>query len=287
MPLQGGISNEGARLDWRRLDRTALDRGYNNRAAVANSEAIVTEWKVRSSRLRQSEHAALDLRYGPRPRNTIDFLRAHEGAPTLVFLHGGYWQSREKETFTFIAEGPLANGISVALVGYTLAPDASLDEIVGEARAAIDFLGATFASSGGDPEALWVCGWSAGAHLATMMLDHGLVRGGLAVSGIYDLEPIAHCYINENLRLDASAARRNSPLLNLPQHTPPLTIVVGGDELPLIRQQSTDYAEARRRHGLPTTFQEIAGANHFTILDELSAANGALTLALRDLIAQS
>src|SRR6202030_3144267 len=89
-------------------------------------------------RARYSDH--LDLRYGPRERNRIDFLKARENAPTLVFIHGGYWQMRAKEAFTLFAEGPMAHGINVALIGYTLAPDATLDEIVAEINQGIDFL---------------------------------------------------------------------------------------------------------------------------------------------------
>jgi acetyl esterase/lipase len=114
----------------------------------------------------------LDLRYGERPRNRIDFLSAGRDAPTLVFVHGGYWHMRSKETFIFAAQGPLESGINVALVGHTLAPEATLDGIVIEIRDAIDFLDGRLPVLGADPERLWVSGWSAGGHLAAMVLDH-------------------------------------------------------------------------------------------------------------------
>lgn len=274
----------GEASDWRSLDRATLDRAYNNREAVPGSGEIVAGWQVRSAATRRERLGVLDLEYGPRPRNRIDFFGAGAGAPTLVFFHGGYWQSREKETFTFIAEGPLAIGVSVALVGYTLAPEATLDEIVAEAHSALDFLGSDMKSLGGDPNALWLGGWSAGAHIAAMSLTHPLVRGGLAISGIYDLEPIAHSYINDKLRLDADAARRNSPLLNLPQSALPLVIAVGGAELPMLCRQSADFAAARSARDLPGSFMELEGCHHFSILEQLNAPDGALTLALSDLV---
>src|SRR6202008_1191255 len=108
----------------------ARDRAFNNSLAVADSQAIVRGWEERSAELRARNPATLNLTFGPRERNRIDFLKAADDAPTLVFIHGGYWQMRSKESFTFCATGPMARGINVALMGYTLAPEAGLDEMV-------------------------------------------------------------------------------------------------------------------------------------------------------------
>src|ERR1700742_5266797 len=126
--------------DWHKLSREELDRGLNNSEAVAGSGQIVAGWDARSAELRKQHAGHLDLRYGPRERNRIDFLKVRDGAPTLLFIHGGYWQMRAKESFTLFAEGVMAHGINVALTGYTLAPDATLDEIVAEVNSGIDFL---------------------------------------------------------------------------------------------------------------------------------------------------
>ncbi len=269
---------------WQTLDRAALDSSYNNRAAVSDSAAIVASWEMRSRKLRHDAVATLDIVYGPRPRNRIDILHAQKDMPTIVFFHGGYWQSREKETFTFIAEGPLASGFNIALVGYTLAPDASIGQIVAECRAAVDFLGANAQTCGIACDALWVCGWSAGGHLAAMTLSHPLVRGGLAISGIYDLEPISHTYLNEKLKLDPESVHQNSPLHLLPENSPPLIVAVGECELPGLRAQSVVFADARQRHELPGRFLQIDGTNHFTILERLSDEQGLLNRALREMI---
>src|SRR6185369_7086086 len=118
-------------------------------------------WERRSAEFRAAQPGHLDLRYGPRERNRIDFFRAASNAPTLLFIHGGYWQTRAKETFAVFAGGPMAHGINVALIGYTLAPDATLDEIVGEIHAGLDFLTAQLPDLGGDPNRIVVSGWSA------------------------------------------------------------------------------------------------------------------------------
>jgi arylformamidase len=212
-----------ARIDWRSLDRAALGEAYNSAAAVANSGAITASWEPRSASVRQRANAKLDLAYGPRPRNRIDFIACGTPrAPTLVFVHGGYWQMRAKENFAFVATGPLTIGMNVALVGYTLAPAASMDEIVAEIREALGWLAVKLPALGGDPEKLLLSGWSAGAQLAAMTMDHPSVRACLAISGIYDLEPMRHCYVNDKLGLDEAMALRNSPVRLQPSAKVPL-----------------------------------------------------------------
>jgi acetyl esterase/lipase len=109
-------------LDWRAMSQEARDLGLNNGVAVPGSVDMAAGWEQRSADVRKRFPDHLDLRYGPRERNRIDFLKAGEQAPTLLFIHGGYWQARAKEVFTIFAEGPMAHDINVALMGYTLAP---------------------------------------------------------------------------------------------------------------------------------------------------------------------
>jgi arylformamidase len=273
--------------DWRQLSREELDRGLNNSEAVAGSGEIVAAWDRRSADLRKQHASHLDVSYGPRERNRIDFLKASDGAPTLLFIHGGYWQMRAKEAFTLFAEGPMAHGINVALTGYTLAPDATLDEIVAEVHAAIDFLCQQLPDLGGDGKDIVVSGWSAGGHLTAMALSHPKVRAGMAISGIYDLEPIRHSYLNVKLGIDEAASRRNSPVMTAGGPMKPLSLVVGSAELPLLRKQTADFAGHRARHGLPVTYEEIPGANHFTIMDEMAAPDGRITTLIRQLFGRT
>jgi len=270
-------------LDWRKMSQLELDRGLNNGEAVAGSGEIVAGWEARSVELRKRHHAHLDLRYGERERNRIDFLKAAANAPTLLFIHGGYWQMRAKEAFTLFAEGVMAHGINVALIGYTLAPDATLDEIVAEIHAGIDFLKEKLAALGADGKGIVVSGWSAGGHLTSMALSHPFVRAGLGISGIYDLEPIRHSYLNVKLSLDEAASRRNSPMMQAGGPAKPLSLVVGSAELPLLRKQTADFAAHRAKHALPVSYEEIPGADHFSIMKEMASPAGRITILIRKL----
>ena len=269
--------------DWRSMSQDERDLGLNNGVAVQGSVEMVGGWEQRSGEMRKRYGDHIDLRYGPRERNRIDFLKVAEKAPTLLFIHGGYWQARAKEVFTIFAEGPMAHGINVALIGYTLAPDATLDQIVAEIHAGIDFLGRQLPALGGDASGIVASGWSAGGHLTAMALSHPNVRAGMAISGIYDLEPIRHSYLNVKLRLDEAMSRRNSPMMQAGGPLKPLSLVVGSAELPLLRKQTADFACHRAKFGLPVTYEEIPGANHFTILEQMLSPAGRITTLIRQL----
>ena len=270
---------------YRGMDRAALDAAYNNSAAVVESAAFIADWERRSAELRARRREHLDRPYGSGARQRLDFFAARERrAPTLLFIHGGYWQRNAKEIFAFIAQGPLAAGINVAAMGYTLAPEARLDAIVGECRAAVAWLRQHLGELGGDADRLYVSGWSAGGHLTAMMMSEAGIKGGLAISGIYDLEPIRLNYLNEKLRLDPDEAQRNSPLLHLPVKSGPLLVTVGGDELPELRRQSETYYRRWHEARLPGEFVPLPGRHHYTALEELARPEGILAKALQHLV---
>ena len=77
-------------LDWRAMSQEDRDLGLNNGVAVKGSVEMVGGWEQRSGEMRKRYPDHIDLRYGPRERNRIDFLKAGERAPTLLFIHGGY-----------------------------------------------------------------------------------------------------------------------------------------------------------------------------------------------------
>src|SRR5262249_47324373 len=133
---------------------------------------------------------------------------------------------------------------------------------------------------GGDPAQLYVSGWAAGGHLAAMLMDEPLVAGGLAISGLFDLEPIRLCYLNEKLGLDAEEARRNSPLLNLPARAAKLIIACGSNELPELKRQSNEFAAAWSGRGLPGEIIEVSGCHHYAVLEQLAQPDGLLAKAL-------
>lgn len=260
---------------WRGMTRAELDAAYNNSAAVKNSAEKLADWQERSSRVRARRNELLDRPYGPRPRNKIDIFRCgRRDAPLLAYIHGGYWQRNAKEFYACIAEGPLARGIDCAMIGYTLTPEATMTEIVAEIRTALRFLRAQGPRLGVGAARLIVSGWSAGGHLTAMALAEA--DAGMAISGVYDIEPCRLNYLNEKLHMTLEEQVALSPIRQLPAQSPPLVVTYGTAELPELQRQSRDYHAARKAAGLPSELKPLDGHDHFSILEQLADPKGRL-----------
>lgn len=271
------------RLNWAALSQAERDAAYDNNAAVKNSAALIAERNQMSETLRVGRKSFLDIPYGDRERTKIDlYPAADKAAPCLVFLHGGYWQRNSREVFAMLVEGVAAHGWSVAIPGYSLAPDASLTEIVTEISRSLDWL-AQNGGSYGIAGPVVLSGWSAGAHLVAMALDHPRVSAGLAISGVYDLAPIRDTGLNNALKLTDQEIAKLSPL-RLPVVHKRLDIAYGTAELPALIFDSIKLHQSRMTAHAPGQLFPIEGADHFSILGELRRPDGALVDIARKLV---
>jgi acetyl esterase/lipase len=271
------------RTNWSDLSQVERDAAYDNNTAVKNSAALIAERNEASGRLRGTLKSHLDLPYGERANNKIDlYPAARPDAPCLVFLHGGYWQRNSRELFAMLVEGVAAHGWSVAIPGYSLAPEVSLTDIVAEIPRALDWLAAHGASYGVTGPVV-LSGWSAGAHLVAMALDHPRVHAGLALSGVYDLAPIRDTGLNNALRLTDEEITGLSPL-RLPVTQKRLDIAYGSNELPALVMDSINFHEKRAAAQAPGKLIPVEGADHFTILEALRRPDGILVEAARRLL---
>lgn len=269
----------GIATDWGRLSREARDAAYNNTAHVTDSATLIAAREARSAAFRAAHPQGLDIPYGPRERQRWDLFPARDpAAPCLVFIHGGYWQRNSRETFACLMQGVAAHGWSAALPGYTLAPDASLTEIVGEIGHALDWLAANGAAHGISGQVI-LSGWSAGGHLTAMGLAHPLVKAGLAISGVFELGPLRDTYLDEKLSLSDAEVEGLSPM-RLPVVAKPLLIAHGTAELPALVDNSRGFHGLRATAHAPGALLSVPRANHFTILDELERPDGLLARQL-------
>ena len=224
-----------------------------------------------------------DVQYGDNENQCLDiYLPTQNNQQKLmVYIHGGYWQELSKEESSFAAPNFQQQGFCFAVVDYTLAPNATLTEIVEENRQAIAWLYENAAQFGYQPEEIYISGSSAGGHLAMMMLQTvwskyikdyqgNVVKGLCAVSGIYDLQPLLQTYVNEPLKMDINEAKTNSPaLLDVPAAVP-VIIAYGQNETTAFKQQSLMMAEKLRTKGFDVQVKEIEGRNHFDVIVDLS-----------------
>ncbi|WP_186036830.1 alpha/beta hydrolase [Burkholderia gladioli] len=266
---------------YRGMTRAQLDVAYDNPGAVDDFPAVYAAMRARSAalyaRLAGQGASERDLHYGPAPRQRYDYLACgHQGAPLFVFIHGGYWQKCDKEDFAYVAAGPLAHGFDVVLAEYTLAPEAGMARIVGEIGALLDHLAAEPATR---ERALCLSGHSAGGHLTAVHRAHPSVQHAMPISALVELEPIRLGRLNERLQLSEAEVDSYSPLRRIGAGAP-LTVAVGAAELPELVRHSREYAEACRAAGQPVAYLPVAGATHFSVLDDLAEPGGAQMTAL-------
>ena len=277
---------------FRDYDQKALDAEYNNRVKVTNALDWLARAGAESARARAELPLAFDVAYGAHHAERLDvFPAARPGpAPVHVFVHGGYWQRMDKADFSFVVRGLRPAGAVTVVVNYGLVPSIDLDTLVRQCRAAVAWVHRHATEWGGDPGRISISGHSAGGHLVAMLLatdwpalgvPSDVVKSGCAISGLYDLEPIRLCYLNQVLALTPEVAQRNSPVLLAPSRATPLILAVGGAEGPEYHRQTDALAAAWRTRGVPIEVMDLPGHDHFSIVAELESPFSSLARAIQ------
>ncbi len=267
---------------------------YNNRARVPEHPEIFARW-IREAEDYRAEtlkagRAELGLSYGDTPRQLVDlfFSSAGEAAPLAIFVHGGWWRSLDASMFSQMARGLNVQGATVAVVGYDLCPNVGIADIIDQIRRACLFMWQRY------NRPMLLVGHSAGGHLASAMVatdwaslypkaPADLVPAGYAISGVFDLAPLVSISVNQDLKLDAAEAQKISTV-NWPlKPGRSFDAVCGGLELNEFKRQSHALAEVWGRAGVATRSGEIAGTNHFTVIDALADPRSAMTARVTEL----
>jgi arylformamidase len=273
-------------------DAAFLSREYNNRELFPDHAQHFARWAEASARARASMTCYLDRTYGDSPGETLDIFPSRKGdGSALMFIHGGYWRSLDKRDFSFLAPAWVDAGVSLVVVNYDLCPKVTIERIVQQMLAASVWLYRHAEQYGMDEERLYVSGHSAGGHLAAMMLaalwpvlDHSLpknlYKGAIAVSGVYDLRPLAGIeWLKNDLHLDEPAALKVSPAFLPPATRAPLALAVGGLESSEFKRQNGLLAARWKR--VVQDSLTLAGRDHFTVVDELAEPRSKLFAASR------
>ena len=265
---------------------TDWDDAYANGAYIANAADYPPRWTKQAAAFRASlgEQALLDQPYGSGPRHQFDLFQPKTEVRGLcVFVHGGYWRAFDRTVWSHLAAGPLARGWAVAVPSYSLAPGARIAVITAEVGAAIS-VAATMVSG-----PIRLTGHSAGGHLVTRMLCENAplsadtaarIGNTVSISGVHDLRPLLRTALNDDLRLDATEAAAESPVLLTPRAASRLICWVGADERPEFVRQNAMLANVWTGLGADTSCIEEAGKHHFDVIDGLSDPTSPLCTAL-------
>ncbi|WP_439561230.1 alpha/beta hydrolase [Roseinatronobacter sp.] len=273
--------HEHAGIDW--------DDAFANRPYIPRGDGYPDAWASAAQLFRDTAQGArLNIPYGPHPREVFDlFLPVHTPPKGLVvFVHGGYWMAFDRTWWSHLAQGPLAHGWAVAVVQYTLAPDARLDQMTDQIGRAIS----AAAQHASGP--VMLAGHSAGGHLVTRMICEGSplppalrtrLHHVVSISGLHDLRPLRLTAMNATLGITEQIAHSESAALLRPLGDVAVTAWVGGHERPEFLRQSALLREAWAQCGTPVRLVVAEGAHHFNVIDGLETADSMLTRALLQL----
>ncbi len=250
--------------------------GYLDGQRRPSQAALLAAYDRESAETLALYAPTIDVPYAEGARTTFDFYRSrHEHKGTLLFLHAGYWQSRDKSQFRFLAPPFLGEGIDVLMVNYPLCPAVRLAEIVDVVRRGIPVILDYLRKAGRGGRELVVAGHSAGGHLAVELastdwaafgVGSSPIAGIIPISGVYDLRPLVSTTLNDALRLTEAEAFACSPLHRLPSGLPPASFLVGALETPDFQLQTQAMHEAWIGKGGRSRLMTIAAADHFSVL---------------------
>ena len=271
--------------------REFVEKEYNNRALVPHHAEYFARWEKDSNFVRETLPGHLDLAYGPHARQRMDLFSAGKSARgTLIFIHGGYWRSLDKNMFSWLAAAWVAAGVNIAMPNYRLAPEVRIDHIVDDIIAATNWLAADGARYGVPADRLVVSGHSAGGHLTaalfaaprgSLAFDPSCIVGGVPFSGVFDFEPMLHFAFNSDFMLDDAAVKRLSLVDKARTVGAKLVVAAGGNESSEFQRQSRVLAEAWAPQAAPALI--LPGLDHFSIVDSFAERGQPLyeaTLAL-------
>ena len=269
---------------YKAMDADTLEAEYNlsKRRGVDNFAGVVERWLQRSVAHREASAARVDIAYGEGEREKLDyFYSGNPNGPMLFYIHGGYWQRGDKNMYSFVTEAFIKNGVSVVVINYNLTPSVRIGQIPPQIRKAIAWCYHNADELKYDRDQFHLSGHSAGGHLAAMMMatdwpaydkqmPADVIRSGILISGVFELEPVVHTSLNEGIEMDIPEAIAESPTFIPPVTNAPQLVVYGGGETSEFQRQSKDYANKFRTADRAMELYEVPHNDHFDELERLA-----------------
>ncbi|GAA6100775.1 kynurenine formamidase isoform X1 [Tachysurus ichikawai] len=290
---------------WKQMNNNELKKQYSpsqwsyRMSADDVIKAHEAALKSGTEKARAVAQNILDIPYGEGDEEKLDVympLSSSPDVPLVIYLHGGYWQFLSKEESGFMAVPLTQKGVVVVAVDYSIAPKGNMDLMVSQVRRSLVAVIQQYSHISG----LYLCGHSAGAHLAAMVLSTDWseysvspqIKGAFLVSGIYDLLPIMSTYVNKPLKMTEEVAFRNSPIRLVSQLKKSLSdcdivVAVAQNDSPEFRKQSEEYFRSLQAAELKVTFEDIPDTDHFNIIEQLVDENYYLTQLILKMMGKS
>ena len=273
-----------------------LEKGYNVRLLVDDFDALIEKWSTWSEDFRANVDSSLDCQYGNGEKDKLDIFRSGKpNAPLFIFVHGGYWQRGDKSIYSFVADSFVNSGIDVALIGYQLCPGASMTNIVDKIREAIVWIWNNADDYSISKHRINVSGHSAGGHITGMILatnwltisndlPKDIVKTGIPISGLYQLDPIRETTIADALGLNDEESLALSPHFYQPQTEAPILGTLGGGETPEFHWQTNKFLERWKNFKAPLDYFAEPDVDHFGVVERLANSESQIFIKVKNFI---
>jgi acetyl esterase/lipase len=237
-----------------------------------------------------------DVPYGADARQRLDVYRprAARGAPVVVFLYGGRWQTGSKDEYRLLGDALTRRGMVAVIPEYRLYPQVRFPGWVQDAAAAVRWARDNAGRYGGDPRNVVVVGHSAGAHTAALLaLDErwlreagvpaGGVRGFVAMAG-----PVDTVWTDADVQAlmgPAAGWPATYPASHVNGTEPPLLLLHGADDRTVSPGSSLRLAERVRERGGCARAVVYRSVGHVEIMVAAAVPRVTSTPVLDDLAA--
>jgi arylformamidase len=271
------LSRPRGPLVWLDMDQKQLDDAYDQTVYAPNQPLLAARRKVASESVLKRfppERGA----YGSSEIEKLDIYKTQRpNAPIEIFVHGGAWRNGNAKDFAFPAEMFITAGAHFVVLDFVQVQDAgrSLLPMIEQIRRAVVWVYKNAATFGGDRERIFIAGHSSGAHLAgvTLITDWAkdyelppdIIKGGLLVSGMYDLKPVRRSKRSEYVNFTDEIEEKLSSQRHLDRLNAPVIVAYGSQETPEFQRQGRDFAAAVKAAGKPIELIVGEGLNHFEI----------------------
>ena len=271
---------------WLDMDQKELDDAYDQTVYAPNQPLVAARRKIASEsvlkRIPPERHS-----YGASEIEKLDIFKAKRpNAPVMVFIHGGAWRNGTAKDFAFQAELYVNADVNLVIVDFAQIQDTggNLMPMAQQVRSAVAWVYKNAASFGADPQKLYVSGHSSGAHLTGCILvtdwqkDFALpanfIKGGLLVSGMYDLKPVRMSKRSEYVNFTDEIEQSLSSQRHLDKLNAPIIVAYGTAETPEFQRQNRAFAAAVKAAGKPVELIVGEGFNHFEMQETLGNPYG-------------
>jgi arylformamidase len=270
---------------WLDLDQKALDDAYDQSTWATNGKQVLERYAALSDDVRARLGAPQRFAYGATPVEALDVYRARPGAPIQIFIHGGAWRSGTAKEWAFPADMFVHRGAHFVIPDFVSVTDAggNLSAMAEQVQGAIAWTYRNAERFGGDRKRIFVSGHSSGGHLAGVALTTawkrlGLpadtVKGGVLLSGMYDLKPVRLSARSRYIDFDDATEDALSPERHLDRLHARLVIAYASLDSPEFQRQSRDYAAAVKAAGKPVELLVAHGYNHYEAPETLGNPYG-------------